>query len=173
MYIKINATVAFIGKAVVQNLLHQLLLLNDVSCGVRFNAGWQHVQRLHGGVIAVGIILCYLHGLELLQACLLLYFVVTLIGIVLQVSYVGNVAHITHLIALVLEVAKQHVEGDGRTGVSQVWIAINGGSAHIHAHMRSVDGLKQFLLSCQRVVYYQRLCCHCVYNLTFELAKVQ
>ena len=43
-----------------------------------------------------------------------------------------GVAHIAHLIANVLEVTEQYVEGDGWTCMSEVWVAIDGWSADIH-----------------------------------------
>ena len=63
--VKIDTAVGFIGKTIVQNLLHQLLLLNDMTSGMGLNRRWQHVQRLHGLMVAVGIILRYLHRLQL------------------------------------------------------------------------------------------------------------
>ena len=39
-YIEINGTLTLVGITVLQNFLHQLNLLDDVSGSVRFNAGW-------------------------------------------------------------------------------------------------------------------------------------
>ena len=97
--IEINGAMALIGIAVLEDLLDEFLLLDDVSCGVRLYRWRQRVEHLHGFVIAVGIVLCYLHRLELLQACLLLNLVIALVGIVLEMAYIRDVAHITHLIA--------------------------------------------------------------------------
>ena len=92
---------------------------------------------------AVGVVLCHLHGFQLFQACLLGYLILALVGIVFEMSHVGDVAHIAHLVADVLEVAEQEVEGDGGTGVAQMCIAINGGAANVHAHAARNDGAKQ------------------------------
>ena len=99
LHVEVDRTVALVGKTVVENLLNELLLLDDVARSVRLDARRQHVERLHGSVIAVGVVLCYLHRLELLQACLLLNLVVALVSVVLQVAHIGDVAHIAHLIA--------------------------------------------------------------------------
>ena len=96
--IEIDRAVALVGKAVVEDLLHQLLLLDDMACGVGLDRGAQHVERIHILMVAVGVVLGYLHRLELLQAGLLGYLVLTLVGIVLQVAHIGDVAHVPYLI---------------------------------------------------------------------------
>ena len=132
--------------------MHELLLLDDVAGGVRLDAWRQHVEHLHGLVIAVGVVLRDLHGLELLEACLLLNLVVALVGVVLQVAYVGDVAHVTHLVAQVFEVTEEHVEGDGWARVAQMRVAVNRGTADVHAHMGGVERLEQLFRACQRIV---------------------
>ena len=150
--VEIDAAVALIGKAVVQNLLHQLLLLDDMAGGVGLYRWAQHIECVHILVVAVGVVLRYLHGLQLLQACLLCNLVLALVGIVLQVAHIGNVAHIAHLIAQVLQIAEHEVEGDGRTGMAQMGVAIDGGAAHIHAHVGCVERLETLFLSRQGIV---------------------
>ena len=124
-----------------------------MSRGVGLDAGRQDVELGHGGVEAVGIVLCHIHRFELLEACLLGDFVLALVGVVLQVAHVGDVADVAHLIADVAEVAEQEVEGDGRTGVAQVGVAIDGGAADVHADVSLVDGDEGFFLARERVVY--------------------
>ena len=57
-----------------------------------------------------------------------------------------------HLVAQVLQIAEENIEGDGRTGVAQMRIAVDGGAADIHAHVRGVQRLEAFFLSCQCIV---------------------
>ena len=116
------------------------------------DAGRQHVERLHSGMVAVSVVLCHLHGLELLEACLLGDLVLALVGIMLKMAHVGDVAHIAHLVAQLLQVAEQHVEGDGRTGVAQVRVAIDRGAAHVHAHHGLTEGHEVFLAPCEGIV---------------------
>ena len=99
LHIKINRTLADIGIAIVQNLLHQLDLFDDVSAGVRFDAGRQHVQRLHRMMVTVQIVLYHLHRLQLFQTCLLGDLVFALVSIVLQVSYIRDVPDVTYFIS--------------------------------------------------------------------------
>ena len=99
---------------------------------MRLDAWRQYVQRLHGMMVAVGVVLRYLHRLKLLKACLLLYLVVALVGVVLKMSHVGDVAHIAHLISEMLEITEEDVKRDGGTGMSQMRVAIHCGTAHIH-----------------------------------------
>ena len=101
---------------------------------MRLNAGGQHVEALHSGMVAVGIVLCHLHGFQLLQTSLLGNFVLAFVGIVFQMTHIGNVAHIAHLVAKVLQIAINHIERDGRTGVAQVAVTIYRRSADIHTH---------------------------------------
>ena len=143
--IEIYTAIALIGISVVQDLLYQLLLLYDMTCGMRLYAWWQHVESIHSLMIAVSIILCYLHRFELLKACLLLYLVVALISIVLQVAYVGNVSNIAHLISQMLEITEQKVESDGRTSMSKMWIAIYGWTTNIHTYIWCMQWLKTLL----------------------------
>ena len=143
--IEIYTAIALIGISVVQDLLYQLLLLYDMTCGMRLYAWWQHVESIHSLMIAVSIILCYLHRLKLLKACLLLYLVVALISIVLQVTYVGNVSNIAHLISQMLEITEQKVESDGRTSMSKMWIAIYGWTTNIHTYIWCMQWLKTLL----------------------------
>ena len=82
------------------------MLLYYMPCGMRLNRRWQHIECLHRVVVAVGIILRYLHWLQLFKASLLLYLVVTLIGIVLQMSHISDVSHISHLISKMFQIAK-------------------------------------------------------------------
>ena len=152
--IEIDRSVRLIGKAVVENLLNQLLLFDDVPCGMRLDRGAQHVQRIHILMIAVGVVLCYLHRLQLFQSCLLGNLVFALVGIVLQMTYIRDVTHVPYFIAKVFQVTEQQVEGDGRTGMTQMGIAINGRTTDIHAHMRGVDGLETLFLTSQRIVNY-------------------
>ena len=47
-----------------------------------------------------------------------------------------------------LQVAEQQVESDGRTGMTQMGITIDGRSADIHAHIGGMKGLETLLLPC-------------------------
>ena len=51
-----------------------------------------------------------------------------------------------------LEVAEEDVEGDGRTRVSEVWVAINSRSTDVHAYVRGVQRFEDFLSTRQRIV---------------------
>ena len=154
-HVEIDAALALVGEAVGHDLLHQFNLLDDVSRGVGLDAGRQHVQRLHGAVVAVLVILHHLHRLQLLQTGLLGYLVLAFVGVVFQMAHVGDVAHIAHLVAQMLEVAEQHIERDGRTGVAQMSVAIHRRAAYIHAHMTFVEGAEEFLRTRQRVINKQ------------------
>ena len=93
-------------------------------------------------MVAVGVILGNLHRLQLLQTSLLGNLVLTFVGIMLQMPHVGDVTDITDLITQMFQIAKHEVEGDGRTGMSQMGITIDGWPADIHTHIRCMKGFK-------------------------------
>ena len=99
LYIKVHRPVADIGITVVEYFLYQLFLLYNVSCGMRFYRRGQHIECLHRLMVPVGVVLGNLHGLQLLQPGFLGYLVIALIGIVLQMAYVGDVAYIPDLVS--------------------------------------------------------------------------
>ena len=104
LHVHIYATVAHVSVALVHNLLHKSNLLNDMSAGMWFDRRWKHIQQFHIAMVAVGEVLHHLHWLKLLQACFFSYLILTLISIVLQVAYVGDVTHIAHLITQMEEI---------------------------------------------------------------------
>ena len=151
--VEIHTAVRHIGIAVVENLLHEFLLLDDVSRGVRLDAGGQYAEARHGSIEAVGVILRHLHRFELFEPSLLRYLVFALIGIMLQMSHIGYVAHIAHLVAYVLQIAEEAVKGDGRACVSEMGIAIDRRAADVHSHAPFMQRFEEFLLARQRVIY--------------------
>jgi hypothetical protein len=66
--------------------------------------------------------------------------------------HVGNVAYIAHFVTEVFQISENQVESDGWTCVTKVRIAINGGTADIHAHMRGVQRLERLLAAREAVV---------------------
>ena len=151
LHVEVDAAVALVCIARCQYLLHRLYLLHYVAGGTRLDGGRSHVQLAHGFLIAESVVLHHLHGLQLLEAGLLRYLVFAFVGIVLQMAYVGDVAHIADLVAKVPEQLEQHVVGDPGTGVSQMGVAIDGGTADIHAHMAFVYGFEELLFAAQGV----------------------
>ena len=138
-YIEIDRAISLVGETIAHNLLYKFFLLDDVARGVRLNTGRQHVEYIHCSMVAVCIELRYFHRFELFELCFLSYFVVAVICIVFEMAYVCNVAHIAHFVAQVLEIAEQNIEGDGWTRMSQMGIAVNGGTAYIHTDTPFMD----------------------------------
>jgi len=150
--IEVDRAVALVGIAIVEDFLNQFLLLYDMTCGMRLDARRKHVQRLHGIMVAVGVVLRNLHWLQLLQACLLLNLVIALISIVLQMAHVGDVSNVANLVAQVLEIAEEYIEGDGRTRMTEMRIAIHSRATNIHAHIRCVERSESLFRTCESVV---------------------
>ena len=157
LYVHIHAAVRHIGIAFVQNLLHKSNLLNDMSARMRLNRRRQDIKGCHIAVVTVGIELNNLHRLQLLQTRFLSYLILAFIGVMLQVTHIGDITNITHFVAQKLKVAVQHIERDSRTGVTQMGIAIHRRTAYIHTDMSLMKGLECFLKSSNRVVNFQHI----------------
>ena len=171
--VEIYRTVALIGISICHNLLHEFFLLDDMSSGMRLDTRREHIERIHGMMIAVGVILCYLHRLKLFEACLLLNLVVTLVGIMLKVTHISDVTHIAHLISEMLEITEKDIECNSRTGMSKVRIAIYCWSADIHSDIWRMYRFETLLLSAERVIN-QKCLFHfypCIINIRLQKYK--
>ena len=96
-------------------------------------------------MVTLSVVVSNLHRLQLLQTSLLCDLILTLVGVVLEVTNVGDVANIAYLIARSLQVAEQQVECNRWAGMSQMGITINGRTTYIHAYTALIDGLKRLL----------------------------
>ena len=67
-------------------------------------------------------------------------------------TYICDVAYIAYLVTQMFQIAKQQVEGDGRTGMTQMRVAIDGGTTYIHAHIGGMQRLEALLLARQRII---------------------
>ncbi len=153
--VEVDRSVRNVGIAVRKDPFHELDLLDDVSRGIGFDRGGLDVERIHRPVVALRIVVRHLHRFELLETRLLGDLVLTVVGVVLQVPHVGDVPHIAHLVTRGLQVTEQQVEGYGRTGVAQVRIAVNGGSADIHSDASGRQRLELLLAAGERIVKYE------------------
>ena len=102
-------------------------------------------------MVAQGVGLHDLHGLQLLQAGLLRDLVLAFVGVVLQVPDVRDVADVTHLVAQVAEQFAQHIVGHARAGMAEMGVAVDGRAADIHAYVAGVDRLEQLFASGQGI----------------------
>ena len=150
--VEIDRTVAHIGEALLENGLRHLDLLDDMTRSAGFDTRRKHVQGAHRIVVTVGIILRDLHRLELLETGFLGDLVLALVGIVLEVADVGDVAHVAHLIARRFQIAKQQVERNGRTRMSQMRIAVNGGTADVQTDERRLERFEALFAARKRIV---------------------
>ena len=168
LYIEVDRTIRLVGIASVENALNHLDLLDDMTRSLWLDRGRLNAQLTHCIAVALRIVVCNLHRLELLEASLLCNLILAFVGILLQVAYIGNVAYVAHLVAQRLEVAEQKVEGYGWACVTQVWIAINCWAADIHTHVVGVNRLERLLATCERIVQYN-LFHSCLYFLFFVI----
>ena len=103
-------------------------------------------------MVAVEIMLHHLHRLELLETCFFGNLVLALVGIMLEMAHVGDIADVAHLVAEMAQIAEEDVESDGGTGVSQMAVAVHRRAAHVHAYPLRMYGAEQFLAARQGVV---------------------
>lgn len=153
--VEIDRAVRYIGVAGIENPLYERDLFDDMPRGVGFDRRRLDIQCIHRTVVALGVIVRYFHRFELLQAGFLGDFVFALVGIVLQVAYVGDVADVAYLVARRFEVAEQQVERHRRTGMPQVRVAVDRRTADVQACTTRSERFESFFAPCQRIVEYQ------------------
>ena len=142
--IEIYRAVGFIGITCIENALNEIYLLHDVPRSVWLDRWSQDIELLHSFVVTLGIVVRHLHRLQLLKASLLCDLILSLIGIMLQMAYIGNVANIAHLISQMGEVTVQNIESNCRTGVSQMCVTVNSRAADIKSNVSFVNRFEYF-----------------------------
>ena len=95
----------------------------------------------------------HLHRLQLFETCLLCNLVLSFVRIMLKMSYVGDVADISYLIAEMAEEFDEHVICHAGSGMAEVCVSIYSRTADIKAYMSFIDGLEDFFLSRKRIGY--------------------
>jgi hypothetical protein len=94
-----------------------------------------------------------LHRFELFEASLLGNLVLAFVGILFEVTDIGDVADIAHLVAEVLEEFHEYIISHTRTSMSEVRVAINCRAADIKSHVALVDRLEDLFLSRKGIGY--------------------
>ena len=130
-HIEVHGTVALVCETCVHNPPDKFYLFDNMPRSTWFYTRRQGIQSAHGIVIGNGVCLHHLHGLERFETGLLCYLVITLVRIMLQVTYISYISDIAHLVAKISEEAHQYVIRHRRPGMSQMRFAIYGRSADI------------------------------------------
>ena len=151
LHVEIDGSVADIGVAGLQDLLHDLDLLDDVAGSAGFDRRGSDVELPHRLVIPPGIGLYDLHRLQILKFGFLRDLVFAFIGIVLQVADIRDVPDVADLVAEVLQEAEQDVVRDAGTGVSEMGVAVDGRPADVHADMAGIDRNEEFFFPGQGI----------------------
>ncbi len=112
----------------------------------------EHIKSIHVLEIGARIVLYDLHWLKALSSCLPSNLVFAFIGIVREVSHVGDVLHVANPIAHVLQITAHYVKGEVYFGMSNVSVSIDSRAADIHTHKPLMDGDERLLLSGKVVV---------------------
>jgi len=117
-----------------------------------FNTWSQYMKLVHGLMIAVNIILSNFHGFKLFNACLFFNLVFSFISIVLQVSNICDVPHITDFIANLFKVSEKKIVSNGRSCMSKVWITVDSRSTYVHSNPVFMNRLENFFFTMQSIV---------------------
>ena len=149
--VEVDAAVGLIGESVGDDLFDHADLLDDVSGGGRFNGRRQDVEHPHHIVEVVRVPLDHLHGLEVLEPGLLANLVFPVVGVARQVTDIGDVPDVAHLVSEVDEIPEDHVEGQEGPHIAEVNIAVHGRTTDVHAHVGRVEGNEAFLFPAQRI----------------------
>ena len=143
--IEVDGPVALISVSCIQDFLYGFDLLDDMSRCTRLD-GWRcNIEHPHGLMVAEGIGLYNFHWLKLFQPGLLCNLVLSFVRIMLEVTYVCDVAHIADLVSEMLEEFEKDVVCHARSCMSEMGIAIDCRSADIHAHVTRVNRNEEFL----------------------------
>lgn len=164
-HVEIHRSVRHVGIALVQDVLRDGDLFEDMPGGRRFDGRGQVAQKAHHPVEILGVALDDLHRFECLQTGFLGDLVLALVGIVLQVSGIGDVAHIAHLVTQEGKIPEYHIERHEGATVAQVHVGIHRRAAYVHAHPAFDRGNETFLFAREGIVHPEfvlliQSCCH-------------
>ncbi len=145
LHIEIDRAIALVSKTVFKNGLHQLNLLNDVTRSGWFNAGREHIELSHVLAITECVSLNHFHWLKLVEFCFGCNFIIPFVGIIYQMANIGDIPDIPYPISKMPEIAINQIERDGRTGMTQMGMSINGWATNIHPYKARGNWGKNFL----------------------------
>ncbi len=141
--IEVDRAATLVGISGFKYLLYILYLFYDMSRGMGFDRRGEDIERLHVPVIADEIMLHHFHRLEHLEPRLLGDLVLTLVGIMLEMAHICDVADITHLVSEMTQIAEKDVEGYRRARMAQMGVAIDGRPAHVHAYVSLLNRMER------------------------------
>ena len=98
-YVEVNRAFAFVSVSGVQNLQNQLNQYDDMSRSKRLEAWRKNVECFHCLVVTVQEILNDFHGFQLFQTCFFGNLIFSVVGIMFQMAYIGNIAYITYFVS--------------------------------------------------------------------------
>ena len=110
LHVEVDRAVRLVGKAQVDQLPDHLDLLDDVSGSPGRDIGPDDVQGIHVFEIAARILLRDLHGMHLPGPGEVLDLVFSLVGVIAEVSHVGDVLDVQHLVAEESKIAHDDIE---------------------------------------------------------------
>ena len=82
----------------------------------------------------IRIIFYNLHRLKLFKPCLFRNLIFTIIGIIFQMPYIGDIPYITHFVSQKPEVPGDNIKCEEGSDITEVNKVVNGRSADIHAY---------------------------------------
>ena len=116
--VEIYRATALVGKTALEYLACVLYLLGNMPRRSRFDRWRQYVESLHSIVVSESKMLYHFHRLELLETCFFLYLVFAVVGIVFEMTHIGDIAYVSHFITAVFQPSEKYIECYGRACVS-------------------------------------------------------
>ncbi len=143
-HIEVDRAVYLISIALIDKGFDQLDLFRNVPACSRRDVGTQHVESVHILKIPPGIFLHQLHRLDSLSSYPLHNAILTRVE---EMSHIGYVLDIAHLIAEIAQVAHDSVEVDVCLAMAEVSIFVNRWPADVHSNPPLLPGYELLLLT--------------------------
>ena len=145
-YIEVDRTIAFISISGIQDLVHEVYLLDDVSRCTRLDRRRSYVKHAHGLMIGKCTSLNHLHRLQLLKACLLCDLVFSFVCVMLKMAYVSDVTDIAYLVAEMLQQFHEYIISHSWSCVSKMSVAVDCRTADVKSDVSLIDRLEYLFL---------------------------
>jgi len=152
--VEIDRAVDLVCEAFFEEGFDQFDLFDDMSAGAGADVGSQAVEAVHIFEVTAGVEFGQGHRMFFFFFCSQIQFVFALVGVVSKMADVGDVLDVSNRIAEVSQVSDEDVETDVAFGVSEVSVAIDGGSADVDTDGAFVERFELFFSSGQAVVQF-------------------
>ena len=111
-------------------------------------------------MVAVEVVLHHFHRLKLFEESFLCDFILAFVGIMFEVSDIGDVSDVAYFIAQMGKVSEKDVESYCRTSMPEMTVSVNRWAADIHSNVGCMKRLEGFFGAAEGVVDGQVIAFH-------------